>query len=130
MTAPLVPISFGELIDKITILELKVERISDPQKVANIRRELDLLKAARARDTVADNAIAPLHAELKRINATLWDIEDRLRTCERDKVFGAEFVELARSVYRANDHRAALKRQISEVAGSPIIEEKSYRDYA
>ena len=130
MTAPLVPISFGELIDKITILEIKAERISDPQKVENIRRELDLLKAARVRCVVADTEIAPLHAELRRINAALWDIEDRLRSCERDRAFGTEFVELARSVYRTNDRRAALKRMISELAGSTIVEEKSYRDYA
>ena len=125
----LVPISFGELIDKITILELKAERIADPQKVANIRTELDLLSVARARFAVTDDATAPLHAELKRINAALWDIEDRIRDCERAKTFGPEFVELARSVYQTNDRRATLKRRISELAGSAIVEEKSYRDY-
>jgi len=126
----LVPISFGELIDKITILEIKAQRIADPQKAANIRNELELLTAARARFNVADEVAAPLQAELTRINAELWDIEDRIRDCERDKNFGPEFIELARNVYRTNDRRAALKRQLSELAGSPIVEEKSYRAYS
>jgi len=126
----LVPISFGELIDKITILEIKAQRIADPQKAANIRNELDLLTAARARFNVADEVTAPLQAELTRINVELWDIEDRIRDCERNKNFGPEFIELARGVYRTNDRRAALKRQLSELAGSPIVEEKSYRAYS
>ena len=125
----LVPIAFGELIDKITILEIKSERIRDPKKAANIRNELDLLTQARARIQIAEDLTGPLKLELKRINAMLWDIEDRIRDCERDKNFGPEFIELARSVYRTNDRSAEIKRQINELAGSAIVEEKSYRDY-
>ena|ERR1043166_5174463 len=125
-----VPISFGELIDKITILQIKAERIAEPHKVANVRKELAMLVAARARFGVADETAAPLQAELMRVNAALWDIEDRIRDCERDKNFGPDFIELARSVYRTNDRRAALKRQLSELAGSSIVEEKSYRTYS
>jgi hypothetical protein len=126
----LVPISFGELIDKIAILEIKAQRIDDPAKLANVRKELELLEAARARVAVAEAEVARLKAELSATNAALWDIEDKIRDCERNKNFGAEFVELARSVYRMNDQRAALKRQLSELAGSAILEEKSYRGYS
>jgi hypothetical protein len=126
----LVPVSFGELIDKITILEIKAERIADPQKAANVRNELGLLTAARARLKIANDAAAPLQAELKRVNAALWDIEDRIRDCERTKDFGPAFIELARSVYRTNDRRAELKRRLSELTGSAIVEEKSYRSYS
>ena len=125
----LVPIAFGELIDKITILEIKAERIGDPQKAVNIRNELDLLTAVLARFQVGDDGTGPLKAELKRINATLWDFEDQIRDCEREKDFGAEFIELARSIYRANDRRAAIKRQIDDLTGSAIVEEKSYCEY-
>jgi hypothetical protein len=125
----LVPIAFGELVDKITILEIKIDRIGEPQKAANVRRELELLTAACARIQIASDRLAPLKAELKHVNAMLWDIEDRIRDCERTKNFGADFIALARSVYRTNDRRATLKRQLSELAGSSIIEEKSYRDY-
>ena len=104
-------------------------RIDDPQKRANVRTELALLKTARQRVAVADDAIADLKSELQRINESLWETEDRLRDCERDKNFGPDFVELARSVYRTNDQRSAVKRAINELAGSAIIEEKSYRPY-
>ena len=127
--AVLVPVSFGELIDKMTILEIKAQRMQDPAKIANVRNELALLTAARARFSICGHAVDRLKAELTQTNEALWDIEDRIRDCERDKNFGAEFVELARSVYRTNDRRAALKRQINELAGSPIVEEKSYRGY-
>jgi hypothetical protein len=102
----------------------------DPAKVANVRRELALLVAACARFAVTDQSVGTLRADLKQTNETLWEIEDRIRDCERDKNFGPEFVELARSVYRTNDHRAAVKRQINDLAGSSIVEEKSYRQYS
>jgi len=102
----------------------------DPQQVANVRNELGLLTAARARLKIADDVAAPLQAELKQVNAALWDIEDRIRDCERAKDFGPAFIELARSVYRTNDRRAELKRRLSELAGSAIVEEKSYRSYS
>ena len=128
--AILAPVAIGELIDKITILEIKARRIGDPAKLANVRNELKLLEAARARVAIAEAEVARLKAELAAANAALWDIEDKIRDCERDKSFGPEFVELARSVYRTNDRRAALKRQLSELAGSSILEEKSYRGYS
>ncbi len=125
-----VPVSFGELIDKITILEIKAERILDRQKTATISLELDLL-----RKTVADHfdvlppGVLNLMERLRRINKALWDIEDRIRDCERQKDFGPAFIELARSVYKTNDQRSALKRHLCEMAGSAIREVKSYVDY-
>jgi hypothetical protein len=123
----LVPTSFGELIDKITILEIKSVRIRDPQKALNVRNELDLLTAASVIVPNSGKELGPLKDELRRTNETLWDIEDRIRDCERARNFGPEFIELARSVYKMNDRRAAIKRQINELAGSVIVEEKSYR---
>ena len=125
----LVPISFGELIDKITILKIKAQRIHDPAKVSNIRNELQLLAEARAHLSIEGAEIARLEAKLELTNEALWDIEDHIRDCERQKDFGPRFVELARSVYRTNDRRAELKRQINEIAGSSIVEEKSYSRY-
>jgi hypothetical protein len=123
----LVPISVGELLDKISILELKAAAITDPDKHANIVRELVALEAVRHREVPGSPAIDALYADLQAVNRRLWDIEDALRECERDGRFDAGFVELARNVYRNNDHRAALKRQINELTGSELIEEKSYR---
>lgn len=123
------PIAPGELLDKISILEIKAERISDPDKRRNIERELELLTGlwhGSARETAE---ISELRAELKSVNETLWTIEDEIRDCERRRDFGARFIELARSVYRTNDRRAAIKRQINERLGSAIIEEKSYTAY-
>jgi hypothetical protein len=125
----LVPISFGELIDKITILKIKAQRIHDPAKVSNIRNELQLLAEARAHLSIEGAEIARLEAKLELTNEALWDIEDHIRDCERQKDFGPRFVELARSGYRTNDRRAELKRQINEIAGSSIVEEKSYSRY-
>jgi hypothetical protein len=116
----------GELIDKITILEIKSERISDEEKLRNVRMELQTLVAARDRTILPPDALAPLTAELRSVNEALWDIEDEVRLCERDGDFGPKFVDLARSVYKNNDHRAALKRKINELLGSAIVEEKSY----
>jgi hypothetical protein len=125
-----VEIAPGELIDKITILQIKTERIAEAQKAANVRVELGLLLAAHERSVPASAALVDLTAQLKQVNEALWDIEDQIRICERDDDFGPRFVELARSVYHQNDRRAAVKRQINELLGSKIIEEKSYVKYA
>ncbi|MFZ3235460.1 MAG: DUF6165 family protein [Stellaceae bacterium] len=124
----LAPISVGELLDKITILEIKAERIIDPQKQDNVRRELEWLAAVRRRDVAPLPELEMLCRELAAINRELWDVEDDLRRSERDQCFDRRFVELARSVYRCNDRRAALKREINELTGSDILEEKSYAD--
>jgi hypothetical protein len=125
----LAPISAGELVDKITILRVKARRIGDPAKEANVRKELALLEAT-AREHLPDNPdIARLTEELTTVNATLWDIEDGKRDCERRQDFGPDFVALARRVYIDNDKRAAIKRAINEAAGSEIVEEKSYKPY-
>ena len=129
MTQIRIPIAPGELIDKITILEIKSERITDADKLANVSRELAELDSVRSTAIDASPQLADLTAQLKAVNEQLWEIEDDIRDCERVKDFGARFVELARSVYKSNDHRAALKRQINELLGSDLIEEKSYSDY-
>ena len=123
-----VPVAWGELVDKITILEIKTERIADPAKLANVTTELGLLRL-RLAAVAADPAVVRLHAALKDVNETLWRIEDDIRDCERDGDFGAKFVELARAVYRTNDRRADLKREINLALGSTIVEEKSYKPY-
>ena len=122
----LVPISVGELLDKISILEIKADAISDPAKQANVRRELAALEAVRGREIAAMPELAALYAELKSVNQALWQIEDEIRECERGGEFGQRFIELARGVYRINDRRAVLKRRINELTGSDLIEEKSY----
>ncbi|HVJ61467.1 MAG TPA: DUF6165 family protein [Tahibacter sp.] len=123
------PISHGELIDKITILEIKSERIADPAKLANVRKELDLLNAIWAADPICAVDIADERTRLKHVNQTLWDIEDRIRLKEKAQAFDAEFIELARAVYFQNDDRAAVKREINVKLGSQLIEEKSYQNY-
>ncbi|MEE9139771.1 MAG: DUF6165 family protein [Alphaproteobacteria bacterium] len=125
-----VPVAPGELIDKITILEIKSERISDEAKLRNVRAELAILTRLREAAFALDGEFEALAAQLKAINGELWDIEDRIRECERAGDFGATFVALARSVYRTNDRRAAVKRRINELLGSDIVEEKSYAPYA
>jgi len=125
----LAPISAGELLDKITILRVKAERIGDPAKRANVVKELGLLEALAAEVLPRSPAIATLTAELTAVNAALWDIEDGKRDCERRQDFGADFVRLARAVYLENDRRAAIKRAINEETGSELVEEKSYRSY-
>jgi hypothetical protein len=129
-TEILVPISPGELLDKITILRIKSARMTDATKLANVRRELDLLERtwrdshyARAHDVSADERA------LQDVNERLWDIEDRIRDKERDQAFDAEFVSLARAVYVENDERAAVKKRINTALGSSIVEEKSYAKY-
>jgi len=128
-----VPISPGELIDKITILEIKSERLTDSDRRANVRRELDLLRATRdaalTPTSPAASALADLARELRAVNEALWAIEDDIRDCEREGDFGATFIALARAVYRTNDKRAAIKRQINDLLGSRLVEEKSYTSY-
>ncbi len=124
-----VPISPGELIDKLTILEIKSERMSDAAKLANVRLELKLLSATWTASDYAKIDIDAEWAELKRINAALWDIEDEIRDEERGQRFGEQFIKLARAVYFINDDRAAVKRRINDKLGSKIVEEKSYANY-
>lgn len=124
-----VPVSFGELIDKITILEIKAEHIDDAGKLANVRAELQLLDKTWSDDPASATDITAERERLKRVNLALWDIEDRIRLKEKAAAFDEEFVELARSVYIRNDERAALKREINLKLGSTLVEEKSYQDY-
>ncbi len=124
-----VEVSAGELIDKITILEIKAERLSDAGQLANVRRELETLSAARDAGIAPDETVAGLTAELKAVNEELWEIEDAIRDQERANDFGDRFIELARAVYRRNDERARLKRAINDRLGSRIVEEKSYQPY-
>lgn len=123
------PVSFGELIDKITILEIKSERMTDAAKLSNVRDELELLSALWQRDPASGTDISAERADLKRINEALWEIEDEIRLKERDRAFDARFIELARAVYHTNDKRAAVKRAINLKLGSRLVEEKSYQDY-
>jgi hypothetical protein len=125
----LIPVAYGELIDKITILEIKAERLEDASKRVNVERELALLRETWAADSKSGTDISDLHQQLHAINARLWDIEEGKRACERERCFDASFVELARQVYIGNDERARIKRAINERLGSSIVEEKSYRDY-
>ncbi len=124
-----VPISPGELIDKITILQIKSERITDPLKVANVRNELALLEATWRESPFATTDVDVEWASLRRINEKLWDVEDLLRDKERNRTFDQEFIDLARAVYFTNDERAAVKREINTKLGSKIVEEKSYAKY-
>jgi tetratricopeptide (TPR) repeat protein len=126
---PHVPISWGELLDKITILEIKAARITDADKLRNVKHELDLLRALEARSGAASDEQNGLVAELKSVNEALWDIEDAIRECEHRQDFDAEFIELARSVYKTNDRRAEIKKKINLLRNSDLIEEKSYRSY-
>lgn len=126
----LIEVGPGELIDKITILEIKSERMSDVEKLRNVRHELGILNAARAAHIPATAELARLEAQLKAVNEALWIIEDDIRQCEADRDFGEEFVTLARSVYKQNDKRAALKKEINLLTGSAIVEEKSYTEFS
>ena len=122
-------ISPGELIDKITILEIKMARVTDDKKLKNIKIEWDTLNQSRAEKIYTSAKLDGLTTDLKAINETLWMIEDDIRECEHRKEFGESFIALARSVYLNNDHRARVKRKINELLGSRLIEEKSYSDY-
>jgi hypothetical protein len=129
MTDILVPISPGELLDKITILRIKCARITDAAKLANVRLELSRLERSWAASVPADADLRAEEEELAGVNAALWDIEDRIRDHESEQRFDAGFIELARSVYLRNDERAAIKRRINVKLASELIEEKSYRPY-
>ncbi len=122
----MVPCGIGELIDKITILEIKADHISDPQQLDNVRYELALLRVMKIEKKLVGAALERLEGELKATNARLWDIEDALRLHEAKQDFGASFIELARQVYQTNDRRAALKKAINILFNSSIVEEKSY----
>ena len=124
-----VPISPGELIDKITILEIKKKFIEDINKLKNINHEYDLLMNIFNNDISKTDGIEKLKKQLKDINLALWKIEDDIRDYERDKNFNENFVELARSVYFTNDKRSKIKLEINLLLNSSLVEEKSYKDY-
>ena len=124
-----VPLSVGEVLDKITILEIKSERISDAAKLENIRNELSELRPLVEGEPFSTEEITTLFAELKAINEELWVIEDDIREQERDRNFGDVFIALARAVYVTNDQRADVKKRINLATGSALVEEKSYEDY-
>lgn len=125
-----VNISAGELLDKITILEIKSEQIQDPDKLKNVRHELDLLHGTWSSSPLSQTDLAAQIRNLKRVNKALWDIEDRIRLKEAARSFDDDFIYLARSVYKANDERAAIKRDINRALGSELVEVKSYPDYS
>jgi hypothetical protein len=129
MNEIMIPISPGELLDKITILQIKAERIADPAKVANVKTELEMLEKVWREAVGDDDVIRALSAELKSVNEALWVIEDDIRDEERNKRFGERFIELARAVYVTNDERANAKKKVNLHLNSSIVEEKSYQDY-
>ena len=124
-----VPVSVGEVLDKITILQIKLAQISDEAKRVNIQNELDALLPLVIGEEFATDQMQGLMAELKAVNESLWDIEDDIREKEAAKSFDAEFIRLARAVYVTNDKRAEIKKQINLATGSALIEEKSYESY-
>ena len=127
--AILTEIGSGELIDKITILEIKSERMSDAAKLQNVRHELSVLSATRDAHLGDVDGLDALAAQLKEINEALWVIEDDIRACEAEKDFGQKFIDLARAVYITNDKRAAVKKEINLLTGATIVEEKSYTEF-
>lgn len=129
MSEILVPVSFGELLDKIAILQIKSERMTDPAKLANVRAELSALEKTWMAHPAAGQDIVKLRAELKAVNERLWVIEDDIRLKEKAQAFDDEFIQLARSVYFQNDIRARVKKDINLALGSAYVEEKSYQDY-
>ena len=128
-TELLAPVSYGELLDKIAILQIKSERMSDPAKLANVRHELSALERIWLAHPAAVKDIADLRARLKAVNERLWVIEDEIRLKEKAQAFDDEFIRLARSVYVQNDERARIKKDINLALGSAYVEEKSYQDY-
>ncbi|MGF2736627.1 DUF6165 family protein [Marinobacter sp.] len=124
-----VPVSFGEVLDKITILEIKSERIKDEAKLKNVRLELDELTETWNEAVKDQSAIEDLRKQLKAVNEELWVIEDDIRDQEAAQDFGPRFIELARAVYVTNDKRAAIKKEVNLALGSRFVEEKSYQDY-
>ena len=126
---PMVALSWGEVIDKITILEIKQQRLSSPEAIDNVRRELAALNKVVAGAAVPDG-LAALKQALKTVNEKLWDIENKIRAKEAEAAFDRSFIELARSVYVNNDERAKLKREINKLLKSELVEEKQYTSYA
>ena len=129
MSEILVPVSFGELLDKLAILQIKSERMGDPAKLANVRDELVALEGTWAAHPASAQDIDALRADLKAVNERLWVIEDDIRLKEKAQAFDDEFVRLARAVYFENDTRARIKKDINLALGSRYVEEKSYQDY-
>ncbi|MCU0363196.1 MAG: DUF6165 family protein [Bacteroidales bacterium] len=121
-----IEVSNGEIIDKLTIIQIKLERISDKAKLENLKKEFEVLSAASRAILGTDD---PLYNALYEVNSELWDIEDRIRDLERNKDFGSEFIETARAVYFRNDRRSEIKREINIKTDSGLIEEKSYEKY-
>ncbi len=125
----LIPVSAGELLDKITILRIKVARMSDPQQLANVRLELGMLERSWEEIGAVTTELAAEEHALQAVNERLWDIEDLVREREARQLFDREFIDLARAVYVANDERAAIKKRINQRLGSRLVEEKSYKPY-
>jgi hypothetical protein len=119
----------GEFLDRLTILEIKAERIADPAKLVNVQRELELMRKTWAASALSERDVWNRVSELKRVNESLWEIEDKIREKEAEHVFDESFIELARSVYRTNDRRAEIKRDLNVTLGSEILDEKSYQAY-
>lgn len=128
--ALMVSVSAGELLDKLTILEIKSERIKDEEKLRNVHKELDILRKTWVESPLSRFDVSTVVDNLKRVNESLWDIEDLVRLKEAAQTFDDEFVRLARSVYQINDQRAAIKRDLNRLLGSELMEEKSYPDYS
>lgn len=126
----MIDVGAGELIDKITILKIKADRMTDPAKLRNVRHELDVLSRAREENLNQSSELDRLEDQLRKVNEALWVIEDDIRACEAARDFGLKFIELARSVYIQNDRRAAIKKAINELCGSSIVEEKSYTEFS
>jgi len=124
-----IPVSLGELVDKITILEIKANKISDSKKLKNINNELEALLLVLVKINKDEKIFKDLYSELKKVNQELWEIEDKIRNLEKNKVFNEEFIEVARSVYIKNDKRFDLKNKINDLFDSEYKEEKSYEDY-
>jgi len=129
MSEILAPVSFGELLDKITILQIKSERMTDPVKLANVRKELLALERIWNEHPGSNVEVGSLIKSLKAVNEKLWDIEDDIRILEKQQRFDKDFIELARSVYFENDDRARIKKELNTALGSSYVEEKSYQDY-
>jgi hypothetical protein len=126
----MIEVGAGELIDKITILKIKADRMTDPAKLKNVNHELDVLSRAREENLKQSAELDRQEEALRQVNEALWVIEDDIRACEAARDFGPKFIELARSVYIQNDKRAAIKKSINELCGSSIVEEKSYTEFS
>jgi hypothetical protein len=129
MQSPLAPVSWGELIDKITILQIKSENLTSEEAISNVKREHTQLSSICAENLPVDTEVQQLEESLLKINRQLWQIEDQIRDKERQKVFDDEFIQLARNVYITNDERSRIKRRINDMFGSALVEEKSYSQY-